>query len=151
MSGLDQIPVTIESSASCSARSRDFGNAPAVLNQIRDALERLVSSGEETCIDLNAMPFGPGDLERLTELLGTGEAEASVEALGPTRIRETGIPGVWLVDYLNAEGQRLTLHVEIATVPQILRPQPQDLACAIERLDARLTRLRDPAHSPLSS
>jgi len=151
MSGLDQIPVSIESSASCSGKPRDYGNARAVLGQIRHALERLIASGEETRIDLNAMPFGPGDLEHLTNCLGTGEVQASVEALGPTRIQETAIPGVWLVDYLNAENQRLTLHVEIANVPQILCPQPQDLALAIDRLDARLDGTPAPNTPPLSS
>jgi hydrogenase-1 operon protein HyaF len=79
-------------------------------------------------------------LDRLLSFLGTGEVQASIEALGPTRIQETGVAGVWLVDYLNSEAQRLALHLEIATVPEILCPQPQDLDDAIASLDARLTR-----------
>jgi hydrogenase-1 operon protein HyaF len=95
------------------------------------------------------MPFDPGDLEHLLSVLGTGEVQASIDALGPTRVQETAIPGVWLVDYLNSEAHRLALHLEIATVPEILCPQPQDLDDAIAALDARLNPGRsDP---PLAS
>jgi hydrogenase-1 operon protein HyaF len=146
MSSLNNIPVVIESGTpSAPAHSADrqpqgHGNAEPVLHEVRHALARLIATGETTKIDLKAMPFGPGDLDRLLSFLGTGEVQASIEALGPTRIQETGVAGVWLVDYLNSEAQRLALHIEIATVPEILCPQPQDLDDAIASLDARLTR-----------
>ncbi|NEX20433.1 hydrogenase expression/formation protein [Thiorhodococcus mannitoliphagus] len=133
----------------CQGTPRSFGNALPVLNEIRHALEKLVTTGEETRIDLSALPFGPGDLDRLTDWLGTGEVEATVDALGPTRVQETAIPGVWLVDYHNSEQQRLTLHIEVAPVPEILRPQPQDLADALNQLDARLEQ--ETGTTPLSS
>ncbi|NEV62519.1 hydrogenase expression/formation protein [Thiorhodococcus minor] len=133
----------------CQGAPRSFGNAFPVLNEIRHALQRFVQTGEETRIDLSAMPFGPGDLDRLTDWLGTGEVQARVDALGPTRVQETAIAGVWLVDYRNAEQQRLTLHLEVASVPEILRPQPQDLADALTQLDARLEQAT--GTTPLSS
>jgi hydrogenase-1 operon protein HyaF len=138
MSGVDQISVTLGSKASCAGKHQDGGNALPVLHEIRHALERLIATGEETRIDLNAMPFGPDDLDRLRTLLGTGEVQASVAAMGSTLVQETAIPGVWLVDYQNSESQRLTLQIEIAPVPEILRPPPQDLAEALATLDARL-------------
>ncbi len=123
-----------------------------VLHQIRHALELLVATGEETRIDLTAMPFGPGDLERLTELLGRGEVTASVDALGPTLVQETAIPGVWRVDYRDADDRRLTLQIEIAPVPEILRAHPQDLAEAVAMLDSRLDEAnRETSDSPQSS
>ncbi|MBK1722264.1 hydrogenase expression/formation protein [Thiocystis violacea] len=138
MSDLDRIIPETRAAKNCARSPRDFGNALPVLNEIRHALERLVETGEETRIDLSGMPFGPGDLDRLTAWLGKGEVTATVEALGPTQIQETAIPGVWLVDYRSGEGQRLTLHLEIAPVPELLRPQPRDLAEALTLLDARL-------------
>ena len=114
------------------------GNALPVLHEVRHALERLVASGESTLIDLRAMPFGPGDEARLTGLLGTGEVQAVVAALGPTIVQETAIPGVWLIDYQNAEGQRLALHLEVTCVPSLLRTQCADLDGALGALDARL-------------
>lgn len=142
MSDPDRSHADTPAGGGCARVPRDFGNAFPILNEIRHALQKLIESGEESRIDLSAMPFGPGDLERLTAWLGTGEVEASVDAMGPTRVRETAVPGVWLIDYRNAEDQRLTLHLEIAAVPEILRPQPQDLADALNQLDARL------AHGP---
>jgi hydrogenase-1 operon protein HyaF len=135
MLGLEGIPVQIDSRPQ---PIHERGNALPIVHEVRHALERLIATGEGTQIDLNAIPFGPGDEERLTTLLGTGEVSATIEALGPTRIQETAIPGVWLVDYRNAEGQRLALHIEIATIPGILAAQSEDLATAIATLDARL-------------
>jgi len=151
MSSLDPIPVMIESCADTTPAvdSQWHGNAEPVLHQVRHALARLIANGETTKIDLKAMPFGPGDLDRLLALLGTGEVQATVDALGPTRIQETAIAGVWLVDYLNTEAQRLSLQLEIATVPEILCPQPQDLDDAIAALDDRLNR--DASDPPLTS
>jgi hydrogenase-1 operon protein HyaF len=150
MSLLDEIPVVVETgSAAPEGGSHRHGNAEPVLHEVRHALARLIATGETTKIDLKAMPFGPGDLEHLLSVLGTGEVHASIDALGPTRVQETAIPGVWLVDYLNTEAMRLALHLEIATVPEILCPQPQDLDDAIAALDARLNMGRsDP---PLAS
>jgi hydrogenase-1 operon protein HyaF len=114
------------------------GNAIPILHEVRHALGRLIAAGQETSIDLNAIPFGPGDEERLIDLLGTGEVAATIEALGPTQVQETAIPGVWLLDYRNVEGERLALHLEIAAVPQILRTHSEDLDSSIAALDARL-------------
>jgi len=134
MTGLHGIPVRSETPAEPAFR----GNAIPILHEVRHALERLIATGESTCIDLSSIPFGPGDEERLTAGLGTGEVRAVIDALGPTQVHETAIPGVWLVDYHNAEGERLALHIEIASIPEILRTQPEDLATAIAALDARL-------------
>lgn len=135
MSALQGIPVRIEDTQDC---RRDWGNALPILHEVRHALERLIAAGEETQIDLNAIPFGPGDLDRLQSLLGTGEVSATIDALGPTRIQETAIPGVWLLDHRNGDDQRLTLQLEIARIPRILLSQDEDLATALSTLDARL-------------
>lgn len=151
MPGTDQIPIAADSPRCGSPGVGAFGNALPVLHQIRHALDRLLLTGEPTRIDLNAMPFGPGDLDRLTSLLGRGEVSARVDAAGPTEVQETAIPGVWLVDYRNADGQRLTLQIEIADIPELLRAPHQDLATAIALLDTRLESDQSPSASPLSS
>lgn len=134
MASISDIPVRVEGSSGPQA----FGNAWPVLSEIRHALARLVDGGEPTQIDLGAMPFGPGDEDELMALLGTGEVTATVDALGPTQIRETAYRGVWVVEYLNTDAQRIALHLEIDEVPRLLRTQPDDLADGLAALDARL-------------
>lgn len=135
MSGLSGIPIEVAGPVNL---VHEWGNALPILREVRHALAHLVATGDGTQIDLNAIPFGPGDLERLTGLLGTGEVSATISALGPTLIQETAVPGVWLVDYQNAENQRLALHIEVAQIPRVLVAQPEDLATALAALDARL-------------
>lgn len=135
MPGLADIPVSVEPTE---ASPRAWGNSLPILHEIRHGLIRLAESGERTLIDLNAIPFGPGDEDRLIGLLGRGEVEAEIEALGPTLVWETAVPGVWLIDHRNLEDQRLALHVEIAMVPEILRTQPEEVRDAVSRLDARI-------------
>lgn len=135
MSRLASIPVSVEP---IEVSPRAWGNSLPILHEVRHGLKRLAESGERTLIDLNAMPFGPGDEKRLFELLGRGEVEATIDALGPTRVWETAVPGVWLIDHCNLEGQRLALHIEIATIPDLLRTQRQDVQDAISKLDARI-------------
>jgi hydrogenase-1 operon protein HyaF len=135
MAGLASIPVSVELVGSI---PETWGNSLPILHEIRHGLERLAATGESTRIDLSSIPFGPGDEERLLEMLGDGEVEANIDALGPTRAWETAIHGVWLVDYRNVDGQRLILQIEIATVPDIVRTQPQDIQDAIEELDIRI-------------
>lgn len=135
MSGLSGIPIQVDRSTD---PIHERGNALPILHEVRHALERLVATGEGTQIDLNAIPFGPGDEDRLTAVLGTGEVSATIQALGPTLVQETAIPGVWLVDYYNSEGERLAFHIEVATTPRILGAQPEDLSTSIAALDARM-------------
>jgi hydrogenase-1 operon protein HyaF len=132
---LGDIPIRI---VQPEAAPRQFGNALPILNEIRHALARLAEQGEPTRIDLAAMPFGPGDEERLMTLLGRGEVEAKVEALGPTQIWETRFPGVWVLDYANADGERIALQIEVDEVPQMLRAQRDDIQDSLAALDAAL-------------
>ncbi|MBK1701859.1 hydrogenase expression/formation protein [Thiococcus pfennigii] len=121
----------------------DWDAAKAILNEVRHALRHFVATGESTLIDLRAQPFAPGDLERLLAWLGRGEVEARVEALGPTRVWESAVPGVWLVDHRDGDDQRLTLQIEVAEFPEILRSPAQDIEQAVAILDARLGAAAD--------
>jgi len=127
--------------------STDWGNALPILHEIRHGVERLAKSGEPSLIDLRAIPFGPGDEARLLARLGRGEVEATIQALGETRIWESTIPAVWLIDHYNAEGQRIALHIEIDRIPSILVTPAEDLAEASSRLDALLAAGEEEANA----
>lgn len=135
MSGLESIAVSIEPTGK---PARAWGITLPILHEIRHGLERLAQSGEKTLIDLQAIPFGPGDEQRLLALLGQGEVQASLQALGTTRVWESAVPGVWLVDHHSVDDERIALHIEICTIPDILRTQAQDVQDAVAALDARL-------------
>jgi hydrogenase-1 operon protein HyaF len=116
-------------------------NALPVLHEIRHALGALADAGESRVIDLRAIPFGPGDEDLLLEVLGGGEVEATVQALGSTYVRETAYPGVWLVDYRGPGGERIGLQLEVTELPALLRSQPEDVRESADRLTARLAQL----------
>lgn len=142
---LPDIPVSRGSPA---APVTDFGHAPAILRELQHALARLAAGGEPTRIDLTALPFGPGDEARLLAVLGRGEVSATIDALGPTLVWETRFPGVWVLDYQDADGRRLGLQLEVDQVPAILRTPPADLADSAAALAAVLDELAaDPSIS----
>jgi hydrogenase-1 operon protein HyaF len=134
MSVLDGIGVQVEATSV----PAEMGNVQPVLHEIRHALELLQSSGEKTVIDLRAIPFGPGDKAQLLAELGTGEVSARIDALGPTHIRETALPGVWLVEYRAPDDSELALHIEVARVPGLLSTPTGEITIALEHLKERL-------------
>lgn len=141
MSRLEDIGVRIEP---VGAGAEEWGNALPILHEIRHGLGRLAETGEPTVIDLRSVPFGPGDEERLLGLLGHGEVEATLKALGTTRIWESAVPAVWLIDHYNGEGERIALHIQIDRIPDILCTQSEDIQEAAGLLDARLRAAAEP-------
>lgn len=123
------------------------GNALPVLHEIAHALRRLRETGSATVIDLRAIPFGPGDEDRLLGVLGEGEVKAELSSLGMTHIRETRYHGVWVLDYRDGEDARIGLQVEVTDVPSLLRTPADDIADSSESLEAVLDMAKQqPSH-----
>lgn len=114
------------------------GNVTPILNEVRHALARLIESGEPTTIDLRAIPLGPGEEERIEERLGVGEVGIHVDALGPSRIRETALSGVWLVVHYNADEEILGKFIEITRMPEIAMSPRDDMRECLETLSRSL-------------
>lgn len=114
------------------------GNIRALLSEITARLEKLVESGMTGSIDLNSLPFAPGEYEQLRQTLGQGEVSARIEAIGPSEITETRYSGVWWVTHYNVEGDIVADMLEIAHIPEILKSQPDDVHAGLERLKAQL-------------
>lgn len=131
MSELDSIPVVVEGSADADFRTQ---NLRPLLQQIQQALQELVDDGSSTVIDLAAMPFSSQDEEDLREHLGKGEVSATLDTFGPTQVQETALPGVWLVEHKDAESRRLTLHLEVTRIPEILVTPAEDVAEGLQLL-----------------
>lgn len=136
MSVLDHIKVAVEPGAGFAGFT---GNTLPLLHEIRHALRKLQERGESTTIDLRAIPFGPGDEERLLAELGEGEVSASIQALGETLVRETRYAGVWLIDYRNTENERIALQIEITEIPGLLKSQTEDITESLVQMEEDLT------------
>lgn len=121
-----------------SAGSGMTHNTLPLLHEVRHALGRLLRTGESTIIDLRAMPFGPGDEERLLGLLGQGEVQAMLEVLGKTTITESRFSGVWIIDHYNSEAERIAFQIEVIEIPELLRAQREDMQESLDALDAVL-------------
>ena len=132
MSGLSGIGVKVESGTERPAEV--FGNALPLLHEIRHALARLVEAGEPTVIDVQSIPMGPGDMQRLLDALGEGEVRAEIEALGKTVIRESRYSGVWIVEHMSGSGGVAGRFVEITWVPSLLQAQREDVEAGLEAL-----------------
>ncbi|MDV7145427.1 hydrogenase expression/formation C-terminal domain-containing protein [Tropicimonas sp. TH_r6] len=115
------------------------GNAPPILSEILDALGRLIDRAEPTVIDLGAIPFTGGDEKVLQEILGNGEVNAVLDAMGESHVQETGIPGVWRVDHCDPKGEIQSRFIEITFVPDILKTQSEDAQRGQEMLAERLS------------
>ena len=120
---------------SCSGTGESLThNVRPLLNEIRHALERLLATGESSAIDLRSIPLAPGEEEQIEAALGAGEIRAELDAMGPSEIRETGYPGVWLVTHYNVDRQLMGKFIEITRVPDLLKSQDADIADGLQRL-----------------
>ena len=107
-----------------------------LLQEIRDALLRLVEEGEELTIELDEWGLDETALRRLEELLGKGEVEARIEAGGSRRACESGYAGVWWVELAGGEGEGVWMRlIEVAPVPNLLKSDEEDIRDALARLD----------------
>ncbi len=121
----------------------ETGNAPPLLNEILHALTALVENGTESTIDLGAMPFAPGDERILDEVLGEGEVHATLTVLGESKVRETGIPGVWRIDHFDENGEYQSRFIEITFMPSILKTQREDAERGLKALRESINTQND--------
>lgn len=131
MNSLEQITIKVESGFST-------GNVLALLYEIRHALERLVSRGEETVIDLRSIPLAPGEEAAIEQELSQGEVSVQINTLGISHINETAIPGVWLVTHFNSDKEVMGKVIEITPIPAIVKTSTLDMRDGLQRLDVYL-------------
>jgi hydrogenase-1 operon protein HyaF len=132
MSGLDAIPIKVDHAATAT------GNLVPLLYEVRHALARLIEQGEPTVIDLGSLPLSPGELEALRTRLGHGEVEARIDAMGPSEVRESAVPGVWWVTHWNAAEEVMGRYIEVTRLPAILETHPDDLTEGLAALEERI-------------
>lgn len=136
MNHIKGIPIAADGAPSVTAMSH--GNALPLLHEIGVLLTDLVTTGKSASIDLRSLPMLPDDYEKLREALGQGEVSATVDALGPSQVRETAIHGVWWVTHRNADGEVTAEFIEVTCLPEILKTHPADARAAVETLHSRM-------------
>lgn len=136
MSSIDQIPVQV-----LSADEMLTGQAEAVLTEISEILEHLLETGEEASIDLHGLPLSPADRVWLDEQLGRGEVEINLDAGGSSVLTETAFSGVWKVVHRDVDERVVAELIEVAYVPDIVRPTKADIKKAYERLQSNLKQI----------
>lgn len=132
MSKLEEIHVRIEPSSPAS-------QVPAILTELQTKLDALCKQGISDSIDLRSLPMFPGDYEQLKAALGYGEIQVRIDAMGPTEIHETSLPGIWWIRHNNSENENIAEFIEITTLPAILKTADED----IQQSGQRLQRLID--------
>jgi hydrogenase-1 operon protein HyaF len=136
MNDLKGIPIAVADDAAGLTLS---GNAVPILYEIHSLLGDLVESGKSASIDLRSLPLLPGDYEKLKEVLGQGEVSATIDAMGPTQVRETVVHGVWWVTHYNSDETIIAEFIEVTTMPEILRTHPADARVGLDLLHSLLT------------
>ncbi len=128
MNSINDITVRVEESV-C-----ETGNLQFILAEIHHALEQLNEYQQQHSIDLKAMPFAPGEEEKLLQLLGHGEVKVELNTLGKSTIYETAMSGVWKVTHFNTEGNVVAKLIEITTIPNIICSPQEALQSSIESM-----------------
>ncbi|TDY00065.1 hydrogenase expression/formation C-terminal domain-containing protein [Thiohalophilus thiocyanatoxydans] len=132
MSKLEEIHVRIEPFSPAS-------QVPAILTELQTKLDALCKQGVSDSIDLRSLPMFPGDYEQLKAALGYGEIQVRIDAMGPTEIYETALPGIWWIRHQNSENENIAEFIEITALPAILKTANDD----IQQSGQQLQRLID--------
>lgn len=114
------------------------GNGYAVLHELVELLQQLLIRDEPSHIDLRAIPLSQEDISLLEETLGEGEVFAEVGGYGLTRVRQTGVPGIWWVMHLDDEEHLIAEFIEINYCPEVLITPTEDIRDGRDALKARL-------------
>lgn len=123
-------------------------NLMPLLHQIKHALQNLLENNISEVIDLRSIPLAPGEEARLLQILGTGEVQVQLNALGPSELIETQYNGVWLITHYNDENEIISRHIEITRMPEILLSQTQDMSDAFQQLTELLDEQSEQPDQP---
>ena len=137
------IPIVEISDSNFDTNSAKIGYTPSlniepILHEIQYALIKLLKSQQSSVIDLNAMPFAPGEKEKIRQELGNGEVEILLNAMGKSLLFETDYPGVWWIEHYNDEEQVTGTYIEIAPIPEIIQAVDEEISIGLQRLTQTL-------------
>ena len=112
----------------------DSGNLHSILSEIKFALEQLLEQKKTHSIDLRAMPWSPGEEDKLEQYLGRGEISVELNALGKSTFYESRFSGIWIVTHYNQEDEIIGKLIEITTMPEMIFSQYEDIKESLENI-----------------
>ena len=140
---LNEIPVRMELNNEGMA-SESASMLLPILHELVAMHKTLISTGQGNMLDLRHEPLDLEEIAALKALLGQGEINANLTALGSTNISETSISGVWWITHYNPDGIIMNECVELTMCPDMLKTFPQDLERALVSLQDKLTHYAHP-------
>ncbi len=127
-----------------SGELRPSAQVLALLRELQVMITTLAERGEPNSIDIRSLPLSPSDYETLIQILGNGEVNATINALGLSKIKETRFSGVWWLQHLNSHDEIIAELIEVTPLPDILKTQAPDLINSAEVLQRYLEKLQPP-------
>lgn len=115
----------------------DSGNLHSILSEIKFALEQLLEQKKTHSIDLRAMPWSPGEEDKLEQYLGRGEISVELNALGKSTFYESRFSGIWIVTHYNQEDEIIGKLIEITTMPEMIFSQYEDIKESLENIQTQ--------------
>ncbi|MDJ0832357.1 MAG: hydrogenase expression/formation C-terminal domain-containing protein [Gammaproteobacteria bacterium] len=111
------------------------GMAKAVARELAEHLAALAEHGRSHQVDLTSLPMSSGDKQELASLLGVGEVDITLHAMGESHIYETAFSGIWWVKHYSADEQLISELIEIASIPEIIKSPAADIELAAQALN----------------
>jgi hydrogenase-1 operon protein HyaF len=115
------------------------GGVAAILSELATLLERLVRGDPPRSIDLRSLPMSPRDRAALERVLGEGEVQATVNAQGLSKMRETRVSGIWWVEHFDQQGELIAELIEVSRVPEMLGSAFDEMAAGARDLRAQIS------------
>ena len=144
MNRLENIPIDIVQDTNGTAHTSL--QIIAILEELQQKMLDLIRTGKTGSIDIHGLPLLPIEIGYLKDLLGEGEVNVTVKALGTSRIHETGIPGIWWITHFNANEDVMTELIEVTTLPEIIKTHRSTLPAGLEALEQRLVNAEQANH-----
>ncbi|CAI8740059.1 Hydrogenase expression/formation protein HoxQ [Methylocaldum szegediense] len=116
-------------------------NAPSLLVEVF-AKSAAFEEGQSEVINLSLLPMTENDLAYLVDVLGLAGVSILSKGYGDCRIRLTGLPNVWWVQYFNASDQMILNTLEITPIPQAAQATREDLEDSLQRIRELLALLK---------
>jgi hydrogenase-1 operon protein HyaF len=115
-------------------------NAPALLAELLD--KSAAFAGALHVINLTLLPHTEEDLAWLEARLGQGASDILSRGYGNCRVRATGTPFVWRVQFYNSTDALILDTFEVSVMPEVALAAPEDLADSARRLTEVLEAIR---------